>query len=55
MTDTAILFISMLLFVLAYELIRRSAMRHIMEKEDADESCRCRRKLIYHLPIGDMC
>lgn len=51
MTDTFILFISVVLFGGAQELIRRSAMRHILESDDADESCHYRKRF-YWLRLG---
>lgn len=44
MNDTIILGFCIILFVVAHELIRRTALRHIKESNDADESCYYRKR-----------
>lgn len=44
MNDTIILCLCIILFVVAHELIRRTALRHIKESNNADESCYYRKK-----------
>ena len=39
MNDTIILCLCIILFVVAHKLIRRTALRHIKESNNADESC----------------
>lgn len=44
MNDTIILFLCIILFVVVYELIKRTTLRHIKESNDADESCYYRKR-----------
>lgn len=44
MIETAILLISIILFVVALELLKRTALRNIKESHDADEACYYRKK-----------
>lgn len=44
MIDTIILFFCIVLFIGAYEVARRTALRHIKESHNADEACYYRKK-----------
>lgn len=44
MIDTIILFLYIIIFVGVHELLRRTAIRHIKESDNADESCYYRKK-----------
>ena len=44
MVYSIILFLCILLFVGVHELLRRTAIRHIKESDNADESCYYRKK-----------